>query len=100
MLKEIESVRTKLQKKIEDREQKLNGLMDWCKEKYDVNWYGHIRYEEEYEKRSQKLNRELNQLKFWHKQLYEMHLAAVEQGIEDGTHSELVYLGLIEEGGE
>lgn len=97
MLKEIEQARTKIQKKIDQNQEKLDGLMDWCREKYDVNWYGHQRYEDEYEKRSQKLNKELKQLRFWHQQLYEMHLAAVERGIEDGTHAEQVYLGIIEE---
>ena len=97
MLKEIESVRTKLQKKIEDREQKLNGLMDWCKDRYDVNWYGYQKYQDEYTKRSAKLEKELKQLRFWHKQLYEMHLAAVEKGIEEGTRTEMVYLGMIPE---
>lgn len=29
MLKEIEAVRAKLQKKIEEREAKLSGLIDW-----------------------------------------------------------------------
>lgn len=97
MLKEIEAVRTKLQKKIADREQKLDGLLDWCKDKYDVNWYGYEKYQHEYEKRSEKLRMELKQLKWWHKQLYEMHLSAVEFGIEDGTHTEMVYLGMIQE---
>ena len=49
----------------------------------------------EYCKRSAKLEKELKQLRFWHKQLYEMHLAAVEKGIEEGTHTEMVYLGMI-----
>ena len=97
MLKDIETVRTRLQKKIEDREAKLNGLMDWCKDRYDVNWYGYQKYQDEYEKRSAKLEKELKQYRFWHKQLYEIHLAAVEAGIEDGTHAEMVYLGMIEE---
>lgn len=97
MLKEIESVRTKLQKKIEDREQKLNGLMDWCKDKWDVNWYGYDKYQDEYAKRSAKLEKELKQLKWWNKQLYEMHLSAVELKIEEGTRTEMVYLGMIQE---
>lgn len=97
MLKEIEAVRTKLQKKIEEREAKLNGLMDWCKDRYDVNWYGYQKYQDEYAKRSAKLEKELKQYQFWYKQLYEMHLAAVEAGIEDGTHAELVYLGMVPE---
>lgn len=100
MLKDIETLRTRLQKKIDQNQEKLDGLMDWCMEKYDVNWYGHQRFEDEYEKRSAKLNRELNQLRYWHKQLYELHLSAVEMGIEDGTHAEMVYLGMIEEGDE
>lgn len=100
MLKEIEAVRAKLYKKIAVREERLAGLMDWCKDKYDVNWYGHERFHTEYERRSVKLEKDLKQLKWWHKQLYEMHLSAVEMGIEDGTHTEMVYLGMTEEGGE
>ena len=97
MLKEIEAVRAKLQKKIEDREQKLNGLMDWCKDKWDVNWYGYDKYQDEYAKRSAKLEKELKQLKWWNKQLYEMHLSAVELKIEEGTRTEMVYLGMVPE---
>lgn len=97
MLKEIEAVRAKLQKKIAEREEKLAGLMDWCKDRYDVNWYGYQRYQDEYEKRATKIEKELKQLKFWHKELYNLHLAAVEAGIEEGTHTEKVYLGMEEE---
>ena len=97
MLKEIEAVRAKLQKKIEDREQKLNGLMDMCRERWDVNWYGYEKYQDEYNKRSAKLEKELKQLKWWHKQLYEMYLSAVELKIEEGTRTEMVYLGMIQE---
>ena len=97
MLKEIEAVRAKLQKKIADREEKLAGLMDWCKDRYDVNMYGHQRYHDEYDKRATKIEKELKQLKFWNKELYNLHLAAVEAGIEDGTHTEKVYLGMEDE---
>lgn len=97
MLKDIETARDRIQKKIDAREEKLTGLMDWCKDRYDVNWYGYERCQTEYEKRAEKINKELQQLNWWKKQLYQLHLAAVEAGIEDGTHAELVYLGKIQE---
>lgn len=96
-MKDIEKLRTRLQKKIEEREEKLAGLMDYCKDRYDVNWYGYQKYQDEYAKRSAKLEKELKQLKFWHKELYNLHLAAVEAGIEEGTKTEQVYLGMIDE---
>ena len=52
---------------------------------------------DEYNKRSAKLEKELKQLKWWHKQLYEMHLSAVELKIEEGTRTEMVYLGMVPE---
>ena len=90
MLKEIEAVRAKLQKKIADREQKLNGLMDMCRERWDVNWYGYEKYQDEYNKRSAKLEKELKQLK----KEYDRDLTPEEQaqfckGVDHALYSQV-----------
>lgn len=94
MQKDVEKVYLKLQKRIQLLNDKDGDLKKTCRDKWDVNWYGMTRWEDEYEKRHKKIQDEIRVLDWWQKNLYELHLIAVEQGIEEGTKNERHYLGM------
>lgn len=98
MNKEIEACYTKIKKKIEKLEEKKANLKKYCREKWDEDTYG-IRWMSEYDERLPKVESELKKLEWWKTAVYDMYLIAVENGIEEGTHTERVFLGL-EKGGE
>lgn len=97
MTKEVESCLNKIKAKIARIEAKDADLKQNCREKWDVDWYGMTRWEEEYEKRHVKYQQELDRLMFYSQSIYQVYLAAVEKGLEDGTKTERIYLGIEEE---
>lgn len=96
MTKEIDSCLEKIIKRIATLEAKDEGLKKFCREKWDVNWYGTLRWQEEYEKRHAKCQSELKTLNFYKKAIYDIYLTAIEKGLEEGTKTERIYLGLEE----
>jgi hypothetical protein len=94
MTKEVDTFLTKIKKKIATLEFKDNELKNYCRERWDVNWYGMTRWEEEYEKRHAKYRKEIEKLTHYRNQVYNVYLALVEAGLEEGTKAERIYLGL------
>ena len=92
MQKDVEKAYEKIKKRIAALKVKDSELEQKCREKWDVNWYGHLRWEDEYEKRHAKIQDEIRYLKWWETRLYDLHLMAVEQGVETGTKTERHFL--------
>ena len=97
MNKEIDACLTKIKKRIKILEDKDADLKKYCLEKWSVDWYGTLRWQEEYEKRHIKDQKELQMLRIYKDQIYNTYLALIEKGLEDGTDAERAFLGLKKE---
>ena len=96
MQADIQACYEKLKKKVAKLEQKDANLREYCRERFPIDLFGCCRWIDEYEKRHAKIQQELEYLRFYEKIIYDVHLTAVERGIEKGSYTERSYLGMEE----